>query len=240
MPTKGPGLVAARGAPDFPSRRLSSESPARVGSSPKRDRRGGARATAEPIMLGVDCEMCETDVDKRALVGVSVVDTKGGVLLKTLVKPPGTILDLKTDITGLRMKDFKGVKTTLADVQEKLRKIVTPNTVLVGHGLVHDLRALRFDHAPVIDTAMLFSYKNRGARRASRTCASGCSPRRCARTAGRTTPWRMRAWRLSWRCGSARRPSPPRRWGCPKTRWTRAAVQAPVHRVLRGTLASDI
>ena len=35
-----------------------------------------------------------------------------------------------------------------------------PQTILVGHGLVHDLRALKFDHLPVIDTAMLFSYKN--------------------------------------------------------------------------------
>ena len=42
-------------------------------------------------MIGVDCEMCETDQDTRALVGVSVVDVDGGILLKTLVKPPGKI-----------------------------------------------------------------------------------------------------------------------------------------------------
>lgn len=35
-----------------------------------------------PKMMGVDCEMCETDVDPRALVGVSVVDEEGEVLLK--------------------------------------------------------------------------------------------------------------------------------------------------------------
>jgi RNA exonuclease 1 len=29
----------------------------------------------------------------------------------------------------------------------------------VGHGLVHDLKALKFDHLPVIDTAMLFKYR---------------------------------------------------------------------------------
>jgi RNA exonuclease 1 len=33
-------------------------------------------------MIGVDCEMCETDIDPRALIGVSVVDEEGGVLLK--------------------------------------------------------------------------------------------------------------------------------------------------------------
>ena len=113
-----------------------------------------------PEMLGVDCEMCETDQDPRALVGVSVVNEKGIVLLKTLVKPPGKIVDYKTTITGLTAKDFKGITTTLADVQAKLREFVKPQTILVGHGLVHDLRALKFDHLPVIDTAMLFSYKN--------------------------------------------------------------------------------
>ena len=62
-----------------------------------------------PRMIGVDCEMCETDVDPRALVGVSVVDEEGGVLLKELVQPPGNIVDLKTDITGLTLKDLKDV-----------------------------------------------------------------------------------------------------------------------------------
>ena len=34
--------------------------------------------------------------------------------------------------------------TTLADVQRELVSIVTAETILVGHGLVHDLRALSF------------------------------------------------------------------------------------------------
>lgn len=32
-------------------------------------------------------------------------------------------------------------------------------TVLVGHSLYNDLEALHLDHAPVIDTALLFSYQ---------------------------------------------------------------------------------
>ena len=96
--------------------------------------------------------MCKYSLRMRGL--------KVSVLLKELVQPPGNIVDLKTDITGLTKKDLKGVKITLADVQRSLRKMVGPETILVGHGLVHDLKALKFDHLPVIDTAMLFSYKN--------------------------------------------------------------------------------
>lgn len=113
-----------------------------------------------PRLVALDCEMCETTSDARALIGVSVVDERGKVLLKTLVKPPGVVVDYKTDVTGLSAKDFTGVTTTLADVQRELVSIVTAETILVGHGLVHDLRALKFHHAPVIDTAMLFEYEN--------------------------------------------------------------------------------
>lgn len=129
-------------------------------SKKQRPARWAQENKIEPVMLGIDCEMCETDVDPRALVGVSVVNTEGKVLIKELVKPPGNIVDLKTDITGLTKKHLKGVTTTLKDIQERLRKLVGPETILVGHGLVHDLKALKFDHLPVIDTAMLFRYKN--------------------------------------------------------------------------------
>jgi len=113
-----------------------------------------------PTLLGIDCEMCETDRDQRALVGVSVVDEGGNVLLKTLVKPPGLIVDLRKEITGLEEKDVLAAKTNLLDVQERLMKLCKPGTVLVGHSLVYDLKALKIDHQPIIDTALLFRYKN--------------------------------------------------------------------------------
>lgn len=114
----------------------------------------------QPRLLGIDCEMCETDRDARALVGVSVVDESGKVLLKTLVKPPGKIVDMKKEITGLEEKDVLDAKKSLEDVQEAIVKLCKPGTVLVGHSLVYDLKALKIDHQPVIDTALLFRYSN--------------------------------------------------------------------------------
>jgi len=48
--------------------------------------------------------------------------------------PAGKIVDLKTDITGLTLKDLKPIKTTLEDVQADLLKLVGPEVILVGHG----------------------------------------------------------------------------------------------------------
>ena len=63
----------------------------------------------------------------------------------------------------MRRRRRTGVKTTLEDAGGRCSGCgVRPaaNVVLVGHGLVHDLRALKFDHLPVIDTACLFAYEN--------------------------------------------------------------------------------
>ena len=38
-------------------------------------------------------------------------------------------------------------------------EIRTSQVVIVGHALHHDLKALRLDYRPVIDTSLLFSYR---------------------------------------------------------------------------------
>lgn len=114
----------------------------------------------KPNLLGVDCEMCETENDDRALVGVSVVRASGETALKTLVKPPGKIIDLRREITGLTEESVAAATMTLKDVQDAILALCKPGTVLVGHSLAHDLRALKIDHQPVIDSAMLFRYAN--------------------------------------------------------------------------------
>lgn len=48
------------------------------------------------------------------------------------------------------------VTTTLKDIQEKLRKIIYKETILIGHSLENDLMALEIVHTNVIDTSVLF------------------------------------------------------------------------------------
>lgn len=50
------------------------------------------------------------------------------------------------------------VSTTMGDVHNNLRKLIAPHTILIGHSLDCDLRALHLIHLKVIDTAALFPH----------------------------------------------------------------------------------
>ena len=45
--------------------------------------------------------------------------------------------------SGLVAKDFIGVTTTLSDVQSKLLEFIYEDTILIGHSLESDLKALK-------------------------------------------------------------------------------------------------
>jgi RNA exonuclease 1 len=76
-----------------------------------------------------------------------------------LVLPGTPVLDFRTDLTGITAADLQGVTLTRKAAAKRLAKLLTPNTVLVGHGLHHDLQALQLDHPYVIDTSMIFQFK---------------------------------------------------------------------------------
>jgi RNA exonuclease 1 len=48
----------------------------------------------------------------------------------------------------------RDVTTTLKDAQKVLLEFVDTETVLVGHGLENDLRAMRMVHDQIIDTSV--------------------------------------------------------------------------------------
>ena len=56
---------------------------------------------------------------------VSVTDDKGNALLKTLVKPRGTVIDLRTDITGITLEHLANVTTTCHDVRRQVSSAPT-------------------------------------------------------------------------------------------------------------------
>jgi|EP01046_Picozoa_sp_COSAG06_P006858 hypothetical protein len=61
-----------------------------------------------PELLGMDCEMGETTEDEHAVIGIGVADDEGDTVIDELIKPPHKLLDVRTEITGFKLSDFKG------------------------------------------------------------------------------------------------------------------------------------
>ena len=119
-------------------------------------KRGKRKASRDVVSL--DCEMVYT-VAGMKLAQVVVLDVKGFVKYTTYVRPYETILSYNTEHSGVKKEDLvgPGVKT-LPEVQQDLYKIITSNTIIIGHALHNDLKALKLLHNLVVDTQMLYGF----------------------------------------------------------------------------------
>ena len=93
------------------------------------------------------------------LTRVTVVNVKHQTIYETLVKPSNPILDYNSKFSGIKESDLKKVTTTLKDVQTRLQMLFNEKTILIGHSLESDLKALKLIHNTVVDTAQVFPHK---------------------------------------------------------------------------------
>lgn len=62
------------------------------------------------------------------------------MVLDKFVKPDKTVINYKTDITGVTAEDLERATLSVTDIQKKLRRFLSQGTILVGHGLHNDLK----------------------------------------------------------------------------------------------------
>ncbi|KAI1701118.1 putative RNA exonuclease pqe-1 [Ditylenchus destructor] len=115
------------------------------------------RGATCPGVYALDCEMLYT-VSGGALARVSLLDSKARLVLDEIVRPNERLLDSNYRFTGLQQKDVENAKCDLKQVREKLFRLVNSETILIGHSLEHDLRALRVVHEKVVDTALVWRH----------------------------------------------------------------------------------
>ena len=109
--------------------------------------------------LGLDCEMCRTE-NGLELARITVVDHQYKLVYDKIVKPKNKIIDYCTQYSGITCEMLANVTTSLREVRDHLfeTKVLTSDTILVGHGLENDLQALRLVHDRVVDTTILFPH----------------------------------------------------------------------------------
>ncbi|XP_034240509.1 RNA exonuclease 1 homolog [Thrips palmi] len=113
---------------------------------------------SNPGIYALDCEMCYTTAGIE-LTRVTVIKEDLSVAYETLVKPANKILDYNTRFSGITEEDLKGVTTSILQVQATLLGMFCDKTILVGHSLESDLKALKLIHPTVVDSSVVFPHK---------------------------------------------------------------------------------
>ena len=103
--------------------------------------------------VALACEMIYT-TGGHEVARVTLVGTDLETLEDTYVKPTNKIVDLNTQFSNIKQPDIDNARETLSSVQKLLKQHIHSETIVVGHSLECDLKALRMIHQKVVDTAV--------------------------------------------------------------------------------------
>lgn len=132
-----------------------------------------ARQSKSTLAFALDCEMCFTALGLE-LTKISVVTLNGDLFYESFVRPEHAIVDYNTRFSGITEQDLfalknKNVEATndlsiptvksLKQVQNDLLKFIFDDTILIGHAIENDLRALKLIHHTIIDTSIIFPHQ---------------------------------------------------------------------------------
>lgn len=110
-------------------------------------------------IFALDTEMVYT-TGGLEVARVSLLSLAGNIIVDQFVQPENLILDYNTPYSGIVPADLNGVKTTLADAQALLLKVLNHDSILIGHGLENDLIAIRLIHDNIVDTSIVYRHEN--------------------------------------------------------------------------------
>ncbi|KAK9871507.1 hypothetical protein WA026_012878 [Henosepilachna vigintioctopunctata] len=123
-------------------------------------------------VYALDCEMCYTTKGLE-LTRVTIVDTNCKTVYESLVKPLNEIIDYNTRFSGITKEQMDRINTGILQVQANILHLCNSKTILIGHSLESDMKALKIVHGSIIDTSVLFPHKmGLPHKRALRTLAS--------------------------------------------------------------------
>lgn len=112
--------------------------------------------------VAIDCEMGTALLGDAELIRLSAIDYfTGEVLVNNLVEPDLPMRNLNTRFSGVTFAQLnRGVSAGhclrgKSGAREALWRFVGPETIIIGHAVNNDLRALRLIHPRVVDSYLV-------------------------------------------------------------------------------------
>jgi RNA exonuclease 1 len=117
--------------------------------------------------IAIDCEMVGTSLgDEVARLSATAED--GSVLLDEFFVTMGDMVDLRTSVSGITIEILtEKAKKPSTSAFESLSAFADQETIIIGHSLENDLRALKLIHVRVIDTALIYNVEVKPPRKPS-------------------------------------------------------------------------
>lgn len=109
-------------------------------------------------VFALDCEMCYTTKGLE-LTRVTIVNSECKTVYESLVKPLSPIIDYNTRFSGITKEQMNRTATSILQVQANILHLCNANTILIGHSLESDMKALKIIHSKIVDTSVLFPHK---------------------------------------------------------------------------------
>lgn len=150
-----------------------------------RKRQGPPPMDGNTGIFALDCEMCFTGCGLE-LAKVTIIRSDGNLHYESFVRPERDIVDYNTRFSGITEKDltidsgygmrrsstasnssasstssnsyYPRTVKTLHEVQKDILKFVFEDTILIGHSIENDLKALKLMHRSIIDTSIVFPH----------------------------------------------------------------------------------
>jgi RNA exonuclease 1 len=93
-------------------------------------------------IVACDCEMSYS-LAGIELTRVTLVGVGGERVLDEVVKPEFGLVDANTRFSGVSEQHIKDATVCFGDVLQRVEAFVGRDTILLGHGLENDLKAMR-------------------------------------------------------------------------------------------------
>lgn len=113
----------------------------------------------QPLLVAaIDCELCDT-INGLELTRITIIDANASIVLDSFVKPILPVLNYRTQYSGITEDLLSNVTVTLQQIQVAVLRLISCETILIGHSLDNDLKAIKIAYHPLcIDTGIIYPH----------------------------------------------------------------------------------